>query len=134
MPDATGTPQGTTGLAPNVAGALSYLLGPVTGVLFLVLEKESRFVRFHAAQSIGVSIVLVVVNFALVVLSAILGFLPIIGWLISIALSLVLGMATLVLWLYLMYRAYQGDEWEVPGIGAQVRRYVAGGTAVVPRD
>ncbi|HLL47627.1 MAG TPA: DUF4870 domain-containing protein, partial [Longimicrobiaceae bacterium] len=114
MPDAPGTPQGTTGLAPNVAGALSYLLGPVTGVLFLVLEKESRFVRFHAAQSIGVSIVLVVVNFALVVLSAILGFLPIIGWLISIALSLVLGLASLVLWLYLMYRAYQGDEWEVP--------------------
>ncbi len=134
MPDTPGAPQGTTGLAPNVAGALSYLLGPITGVLFLVLEKESRFVRFHAAQSIGVSIVLVAVNVALMVLSAILGFLPIIGWLISIALSLVLGMASLVLWLYLMYRAYQGDEWEVPVVGAQVRSHLGGGTAVVPHD
>ena len=42
----------STGLQPNVAGALSYLLGIITGVLFLVIEKENRFVRFHAAQSI----------------------------------------------------------------------------------
>lgn len=132
MSDSPSAPQGTTGLAPNVAGALSYLLGPVTGVLFLVLEKESRFVRFHAAQSIGVTVVAVVANIALAVLGTILGFLPIIGWLVSIALSLVVMLAGFGLWLYLMYRAYQGDEWEVPGVGAQVRRYVAGGTAVTP--
>ncbi len=49
------TTTSSTGLAPNVAAALSYILGPITGVLFLVLEKENRFVRFHAAQSITVA-------------------------------------------------------------------------------
>jgi uncharacterized membrane protein len=47
----TGT---STGLAANVAGLLTYILGPITGVLFLVLEKENRFVRFHAMQSVVV--------------------------------------------------------------------------------
>jgi uncharacterized membrane protein len=133
MSETPSAPQGTTGLAPNVAGALSYLLGPITGILFLVLEKEDRFVRFHAAQSIGVSIALVAVNVVLMVLGAVLAAIPILGWLIGLALSLMVGLGGFVLWLYLMYRAYQGDEWEVPGVGAQVRRYVAGGTAVTPR-
>ncbi|HEV2147669.1 MAG TPA: DUF4870 domain-containing protein [Longimicrobiaceae bacterium] len=134
MSETPSTPQGTTGLAPNVAGALSYLVGPITGILFLVLEKESRFVRFHAAQSIGISIALFAVNVVLMVLGAVLAVVPIIGWLIGLALSLAVGLGGFVLWLYLMYRAYQGDEWEVPGVGAQVRRYLGGGTAVAPHQ
>ena len=132
MPETPSAPHGSTGLAPNVAGALSYLLGPITGVLFLVLEKESRFVRFHAAQSIGVGIALIAVNVVLTVLGNILSNIPILGWLVSLALAMVVGMASFVLWLYLMYRAYRGDEWEVPVVGQQVRRYVPGGTSVAP--
>jgi uncharacterized membrane protein len=134
MPETPSTPQGTTGLAPNVAGALSYLLGPITGVLFLVLEKENRFVRFHAAQSIGVGLVLFAANIVLTVLGNVLSNIPILGFLVSLALAMAVGLASFVLWLYLMYRAWQGDEWEVPVIGAQVRSYLAGGTAVVPHD
>ena len=134
MPETPSAPQGTTGLAPNVAGALSYLLGPITGVLFLVLEKENRFVRFHAAQSIGVGLVLFAANIVVMVLSGILKYIPILGFLVSVALGLGLSLVSFVLWLYLMYRAWQGDEWEVPVIGAQVRSYLAGGTAVVPHD
>ena len=48
-----------TGLAPNVAGALSYVLGLVTGILFVLLERD-RFVRFHAFQSILVSVAWIV--------------------------------------------------------------------------
>jgi uncharacterized membrane protein len=134
MPETPSTPQGTTGLAPNVAGALSYLLGPITGVLFLVLEKESRFVRFHAAQSIGVGLVLFAANIVVMLLGGILRYIPFLGFMISVALGMVLSLVSLVLWLYLMYRAWQGDEWEVPVIGAQVRSYLGGGTAVVPHD
>jgi len=134
MPETPSAPQGTTGLAPNVAGTLSYLLGPITGVLFLVLEKENRFVRFHAAQSIGVGLVLFAANIVVMVLSGILKYIPILGFLVSVALGLGLSLVSFVLWLYLMYRAWQGDEWEVPVIGAQVRSYLAGGTAVVPHD
>ena len=48
---ATTTPT-STGLAPNVAAALSYVLGPITGVLFLVLEKQNRFVRLPTAATL----------------------------------------------------------------------------------
>ncbi|MDP3142898.1 MAG: hypothetical protein Q8N14_02985, partial [Candidatus Omnitrophota bacterium] len=42
----------STGIEPKVAGLLSYLLGFITGVIFLLIEKENKFVRFHALQSI----------------------------------------------------------------------------------
>lgn len=126
-------PSSSTGLAPNVAGALSYVLGPITGVAFLVLEKESRFVRFHAAQSIGVSIALFALNIVLMVVSGVLGVIPVLGWLIALALSMAVSFGSLGLWVYLMYQAFQGQEWEVPVIGAQVRRYLSPAAIAPPR-
>lgn len=114
----------TTGLAPNVAGALAYVLGPITGVLFLVLEKENRFVRFHAAQSITTGLLLVAISIALSVLSTVLAFVPVLGWIVALLLALVIGFGGFVLWLLLMWRASQGKEWEVPVAGAFARRIV----------
>ncbi len=111
----------TASLAPNVAGALAYVLGIITGVIFLAIEKEDRFVRFHAAQSIAVSLVLVVVSIGLSVLSTVLVFVPILGWIVAFLLSVVLFFATIVLWVLLMWRAYRGREWEVP-IAAGIAR------------
>lgn len=119
-----------SGLAPNVAGALAYVLGPVTGLLFLVIEKQNRFVRFHAAQSIAVSLVWVAASIVLAVLGAILAVIPIIGWLVGLLLTLALGLSGFVLWVMLMLRAFQGREWEVPVIGAQARRLLASAPAV----
>ena len=117
------TPADTnSGLAPNVAGALCYLLGIITGVLFLLLEKENRFVRFHAAQSITVSIVLIAVSIVFSILSGILAFIPVLGWLIALVLSLVIGFGSLFLWLFLMYAAYQGREFETPIAGPLARK------------
>jgi uncharacterized membrane protein len=118
-------PPASSGLAPNVAGALAYVLGPLTGILFLVIEKDNRFVRFHAAQSIVVGIALIILDIALMILSTVLAVVPIIGWIIGILLSLGLGLGSFILWLVLMYRAYQGREWEVPFAGAQARRLIA---------
>jgi uncharacterized membrane protein len=115
----------TTGLAPNVAGALSYVLGPITGVLFLVLEKENRFVRFHAAQSITTGLVLVALSIALSLLSTVLAFVPVLGWIVALLLALVMGFGSFALWLLLMWRASQEEEWEVPFAGALARRIVA---------
>lgn len=125
MPDNAQAPQGGTGLAPNVAGALAYFLGPLTGIFFLVVEKQNAFVRFHAAQSIVVGIAMVIVSIALMVLSTILAVIPIIGWIISLLLSLALGLGTFVLWLALMFRAFQGAEWELPFIGQQSRKLLS---------
>lgn len=125
-------PAGTsTGLAPNVAGALAYLLGPITGIIFLVLEKESRYVRFHAAQSIGIWVAFFAVSIVLSVLSMILTQIPLVGWVIGIVwffFSLLLGLGGLLLWLFLMYKGYSGEEWEFPWVGPQVRQVLLKGS------
>ena len=111
----------SSGIAPNVAGALAYVLGIITGVIFLVIEKENRFVRFHAAQSIAITLVLTVVSIGLSILSTALVFVPILGWIVAFLLSVGLMFAGFVLWVLLMWRAYQGREWEVPIAGGIAR-------------
>ena len=94
------------GMQPNVAALLSYLLGIITGIIFYLIEKENKFVRFHAMQSL--------VTFgALFVLQIILGVIPVIGW---VLLPLV-GILTLVLWILLMIKAYQGELFKLPIAG-----------------
>jgi uncharacterized membrane protein len=112
----------STGLPANVAGALAYVLGPITGILFYVLEKDNRFIRFHAAQSIAVSLVLIILGFVLGMLSSVLAFIPIIGWILAIVLSFALSIGSFVLWLFLMWQAYKGLEWEAPFAGVFARR------------
>lgn len=112
----------STGLSPNVAGALAYVLGPITGILFYVLEKDNRFVRFHAAQSIVVSLALFIISFVLGMLSAVLAAVPIIGWVIAILVSFGVSIVSFVLWLFLMWQAYKGLEWEAPFAGQFARR------------
>jgi uncharacterized membrane protein len=127
MSDTPRPPQ-STGLAPNVAGALSYVLGPVTGVLFLILERESRFVRFHAAQSVVVGVAWIVFSVVLNVVIAMLSAIPVLGWLVAVLAIFLwagIGLGALGFWLFLMFRAYQGDEWEVPYLAAYARRLAA---------
>lgn len=118
----TGPVSGGSGLPENVAGALSYLLGPITGVAFFIIDRERPFVRFHAIQSIGITIVWVVLVVALMILSTILGFIPVLGWLVGILLNLGLAIAGFGIWVWLMYQAYQGRTWEFPVLGPHVRR------------
>jgi uncharacterized membrane protein len=120
----------STGLAPNVAGALAYVLGPITGIAFIVMEKQSRFVRFHAMQSTLVWIALIVVNVVLNVFNAVLARIPFIGWLFALGIGLVFGLACLALWLAMMFQAYQGREWELPIVGEHARKFSEGSVAV----
>ena len=101
------------GLDENVEGLLCYVLGWVTGLIFLVLEKENNFVRFHAGQSL-------VVFLGIFVVGIVIGWIPIIGWLISPLLFL-LGF---VLWIILMVKAYQGEKYELPYIGDFVKKQI----------
>lgn len=101
-------PEGktSTGLQQNVAGLLCYVLGWVTGIVFLLLEKDNRFVRFHAVQSI-------VVFGALTVVDIVLNFIPIIGWVIA----WIIGVVAIILWIVLMFKAYQGQMYKLPIAG-----------------
>lgn len=114
-----------SGIAPNMAGALSYFLGALTGIVFLLVDKERPFVRFHAMQSIVLSVAWVGLWIVMSILSMILSAVPVLGWLIGLLLSIALGIGGFVLWLYLMYRAYSGDEWEVPVVGEYARKFAA---------
>jgi len=101
------TEKTSTGLEANLAAALSYLVGFVTGAVFLVMEKENRFVRFHAMQS-------TLVFAAIVLIDILLQILPILGALLVVFLVIP---ASAVLWLVLMFKAYQGEEFRLPLIG-----------------
>src|SRR3972149_8787939 len=100
-----------TGLKKETAAALSYVLGPVTGVIFLVIEKDP-FVRFHAMQSIVTFVGL----FAL-------------QWILTLSIVLVflvplVGIITFVLWLLLIYKAWMGESWEAPIFGKVAKKMV----------
>ena len=100
----------TTGMQANVEALLSYLVGFITGIVFFVIEKENKFVRFHAMQSIITFGGLFVLGF---VVSIIFRFIPHVGWIIS---SL-LWIANLILWILLMVKAYQGEYFKLPVVG-----------------
>ena len=122
-------PQPTsTGLDQNIAGLLSYVLGPLTGLVFFLLEKENRFVRFHAMQSIVVGVASFAFWIVFSILSTILAFVPVLGWILSAVVGMVAGLGFFVLWIVLMVKAFQGEEWEVPVLGMYARQYSAPAT------
>jgi uncharacterized membrane protein len=93
--------------------ALTYLLGFVTGVIFLYLEPYSQddFVRFHARQSIIFSIACFAVN---VILSVFVAILPgALGGLLA-GLQRLVDIAFAIFWLFLMYKAYSGERYRIP--------------------
>ena len=96
----------STGLDPNLAGLLCYLLGFITGIVFLIIEKENRFVRFHAYQSVAVFV-------ALFVLSLIAGLVPVVGP----AINFLVAPVSLIVWVLLMVKAYQGERFKIPVCG-----------------
>jgi uncharacterized membrane protein len=96
----------TLGVSENVASLLAYLLTWVTGIVFLLIEKENRTVRFHAWQSIAVFVPLTVV-------SIIAPFLPVIGGLLSWLVSVL----WLIAWVGLMLLAIQGKHYKAPLVG-----------------
>lgn len=98
--------KASTGLKPNVAGLLCYLLFWLTGLEFLFVEKKDKFVRFHAMQSI-------IVFGAISAAFLILFWIPIIGWIFS----WVLWPLGIVLWIILMIKAYQGKRIKIPIAG-----------------
>jgi uncharacterized membrane protein len=113
-------PVAGAGLTPNVAGALAYLVGAITGILFLVIDpfKNDRFVRFHAFQSIFFNlawiafwIVWTIIGLTLSAVSHGLFFI------IQLPINLLVTVGGFCLWAYLMYSAYQGKTFQIPIIG-----------------
>jgi uncharacterized membrane protein/ribosomal protein L40E len=102
----------TTSLEPNVAGLLSYLGIWITGLVFILIEKENKFVRFHAMQSIVTFGAFTVLWIPFSILSQ----MDILRVLFGI-LQAVTGIMAFVLWIVLMIKAYQGERYKLPIAG-----------------
>jgi uncharacterized membrane protein len=94
-----------TGLESNVAGLLCYVLGWVSGLVFFLIERKDKFVRFHAIQSM---IVFGAINLAYFIVFRI-PYIWVIGW--------IFWAFGVVLWIVLMVRAYQGQKPKMPIAG-----------------
>lgn len=101
------------GLHENIAGSLAYLLGFFSGFVLLLIERENRFVRFHAFQSIYLSV-------AFLTVFMVMGTLPVVGWLSGVILSPI----GLVLWIILMMNAYSGKCSKIMYIGEFAEKQV----------
>src|SRR3989338_5623715 len=102
----------------KLKGELAYILGPVSGVLLILVEKKSGYISFHAMQS-------TVVFGGLMLLNLVLGIVPILGWIIAILVSPVLILVSFVLWLVLMWKAYSGEKYKVPYFGDLAEKQLA---------
>lgn len=114
----------TTGLTNNVAGALCYLFGLLSGIAFLVLApyNSNRSVRFNAFQAIFFSLGLMASSIAL----------PILGMLLPAVVSLILSMAYLLVmlgclavWLFVMWKTLQGSTVILPVVGPLAQKYAS---------
>jgi uncharacterized membrane protein len=119
-PSSSAPPQAASGMSQNVAAALTYVLGLITGIIFLVLEpyNRDRLVRFHAFQSIFFNVAVIGVYIVLMIVGSILGaVIPFVGAALIGVLSLVVWLGSIVLWVVLIIKAYGGTKLVLPVIG-----------------
>lgn len=121
-PSAGAAASGPTsmGMQPNVAAGLSYVLGWITGLVFFFMEKQNRFVRFHAMQSIlffgGLSILGIVLR---IIIGIDIPFLS----LVAFCINGLLGLVAFVGWIVLLINGFQGKYFKLPVIGDYAEKY-----------
>jgi uncharacterized membrane protein len=115
----------TTGLDPTVACGLCAVFPLVGGIVFMIIEKQNALVKFWAMQSLYFGVFALVASIAVSVVSMILAFIPILGWLIGFVLWLVLTLGLLALWVMGVVNAFQGKRWKMPVLGDMVEKQLA---------
>lgn len=107
----------STGLRANVAGLLCYVLGWISGLIFILIERDNKFVRFHAMQSLIAFGILSIAYFIIVTAD----WIPFevrlwISWLILVI--------TLTLWIQLMVKAGKGIPYKLPWLGNLIKKWI----------
>jgi len=124
--------KSSAGLDENIAALLAYVFGWVSGLVFFLMEKDSKLVRFHAMQSILLCVVVAVLGIALWVVTFLFllvgAMLPdIMGSLMALLGTLiwvVFSVALLIAWILCLVRAYQGQFFKLPVIGNMAEKIV----------
>lgn len=115
------------GIAPNVGGLLCYVpccIGLIFSIVVAVIEKQSRFLRFHAFQSLLFHAALIVLSVAVQVLTMILSQLAGLLGLLGSLFGLVVGLLALGVSVFMMIKAYNNEQYELPTIGQMARNWV----------
>src|SRR5580704_15197687 len=111
--------EGNVGALPQtIAGALAYCT-IIPAIVFLLVDpyRKNRFVRFHSFQCIGLWVAALVIGAALRVAGFVLFFIPVLGHLLVLLLSMVVGLGLVVSWVVLVVKALQGEMLKLPVIG-----------------
>ena len=117
--------KSSTGLDDNIACLLAYFFQWLGGLIFFLIEKDSRLVRFHAMQSILLSgvfwvglIALWIVSFVLtIVIGQISGLLASLVWIVTVLLQFVLVIGALIGFILCMIKSYQRQYFKLPVLG-----------------
>ena len=119
--------ESSTGLSANVAGLLCYVAGWVTGIIFIVLEKKSVFVRFHAWQSIMTFGILTVAHLILYQMLRAIAFATFLPGLTIFAgvLGTIIWIIMVILWIILVIQAGTGKMWKVPWVGDWAEKQIS---------
>jgi uncharacterized membrane protein len=124
-PPPVSTAKSSTGLDENIAALLAYIFGWVSGLVFFLIEKDSKLVRFHAMQSILFCVVIAVLGFALwivtflllIVAAMLTDVMGTLFGLLATLIWLIFSIAGLIAWILCVVRAYQGQFFKLPVIG-----------------
>jgi uncharacterized membrane protein len=135
-PSQGGAPPAPAGTLPpvaaamqdNVASALCYVLGLITGIIFLVMEPYSRnrAIRFHAFQSIFLNVAVIAVDMVIGIFFRVVFYTFGLAGLLAGILWPLFGLACFALWLYLIFSAYQGKTVLLPLIGPLAQKQAQG--------
>ncbi len=101
------------GIPENIEALLCYVLGWITGLIFILIEKENKFVRFHAFQSLITFLSFMVIMFIFM-------FIPLLGWIMIIFLYI----GAFFFWVIGMVKAYQKEKFKFPLVGDIVEKYI----------
>ena len=120
----------SSGMDPKLAGLLAYLVPPITGIIFFLIEKSNQVVRWHAAQSIVFGVAWIVIWIALTVISMVLSaILPIIGTIIGFLIYIVVFIGGVILWVICLIKGYSGRMWRMPLIAQFADKFMGAGPA-----
>ena len=127
------TGKSSTGLDENGASLLAYVFGWISGLIFLLIEKDSRLVRFHGMQAILLNVLVAVIGIALwivvfvllLVVNQISGVLGTVFGLVATLLWLAFSIGILIAWVMCLIKAYQGQFFKLPIIGNFAEQFTA---------
>ncbi len=124
-------PESSAGMDPKIGGLVSYLFGWITGLIMYLIEKENKYVRFHAMQSILLSVATTVIFIGIMIILGILTQIPGLGLvvaLLAIPINGLLGLGFFALWIFMMYKGFSGydtgEKFKLPIIGDQAEKIV----------